>query len=306
MPTTAKVICDSISESGVRLTTMVLEYPRIIHSEVMTHRMFSRNASSSRAIPIEKQIERVENNPFIPKEWGSNKRGMQAGEQILDYQIKDAVKTWTYAKDVMVTAVGSLMYSNVHKQLANRLLEPFSHIQVVVTATEWDNFFLQRLDKNAQPEIQELARVMKEAMDNSIPFKMPLTAWHCPFIEAKDWDEVEFYIRREGQETWDDMSEVALQHIIKISVARCARVSYGLNERGWGDIEKDLALYDMLLTNNHWSPFEHQATPMKYWLSPYAVGHALGVTHVDNDQFLWSGNFKGWIQNRQLIQQSNG
>lgn len=322
MGTSAKVICDSVSESGVRLTTLVLEYPRIIHSEVMTHRQFSRNASSSRAIPVEKQIERIKNDPFIPVYWGKNQKGMQAGEETNEFvyvdspMVKDIYdglvyeplahsreEAWLSAKTYMVDVAEGFNKAGYHKQLVNRLLEPFSHIQVVVTATEWDNFFTQRLDKNAQPEIQELARVMKEAMDNSTPKELFEGHWHLPFISDVDNWEAEKYITEKTN--LDVRASRIREVLIAVSIARCARVSYGLNERGWGDIQKDLALYDMLYTSGHWSPFEHQATPIVRYIEDKTDWWKVpGVTSMHKSGDLWSGNFKGWIQNRQLLQQS--
>ena len=325
MPTTAKVICDSTSENGVRLTTLVLEYPRIIHSEFMTHRMFSRNASSSRAIPVEKQIERVENDPFVPTYWGANQKGMQAVKQCdnkiiiteasSDVNWEDYEYTreeyWYQACDAALTHAENFLKAGYHKQLVNRLLEPFSHIQVVVTATEWEGFFAQRLHPAAQPEIQELARVMKEAMDSSTSDKLNPGEWHLPFTEVEDIRSIYTLFK---VETSQDLINIQTQDILrKISVARCARVSYGLNDRGWGDIEKDLALYDMLLAQWHFSPFEHQATPMTNSnafdrapsYSPMEVlRQDTGTTHMDLEGDLWSGNFKSWVQNRQLIQQN--
>jgi thymidylate synthase ThyX len=80
----AKIIADSISESeyGDRITTFELEYPRFIHGELMTHRLFSRNAASSRAIPINKMMDQVLTAPAMPVEWGLNKSGMQAEEML--------------------------------------------------------------------------------------------------------------------------------------------------------------------------------------------------------------------------------
>lgn len=306
MPTNAKVIQDSISESGVRLTTLVLEYPRIIHSEFMTHRMFSRNASSSRAIPVIDNINRVSSDGFEPAYLGKNQKGMQASEEV-DQNTKNLVQSvWNQAKRSAIFHAEQLNILKVHKQLANRVLEPFNYIQVVVTATEWDNFFLQRLDKNAQPEIQELARAMKLEMDNSTPKLLKTGEWHLPFIENKDAIYKEIYKHWYANGSVDYLKGISMVDLsIRVSVARCARVSYGLNERGWGDIEKDLALYDMLASSAHWSPFEHQATPIK--TSESAAHYDLitmnGVTHMDYKGALWSGNFKGWVQNRQLIQQ---
>jgi thymidylate synthase ThyX len=303
MPTTAKVVQDSISESGQRLVTMVLEYPRIIHSEFMTHRDFSRNASSSRAIPVSDNIKRVESDGFTPAYLGKNQKGMQAFTELHEWEKEQALLLWEEAKENAVLSASLLSDKGVHKQLSNRVLEPFNYIQVVVTATEWDNFFLQRLDKNAQPEIQELARVMALEMTNSVPKLLKAGEWHLPFISENDIAEVHQYVGFKQPDEYENICRVGgiTDLLIKISVARCARVSYGLNERGWGDIQKDLDLYDILSTNNHWSPFEHQATPTdnRHWYE--------GITHLDRKGSFWSGNFGGgWIQNRQLIQQSRG
>lgn len=275
----AKVICDSIA-NGIRLTTLELNYHRYIHSEVMTHRMFSRNASSSRAIPVKRMLEQVKNNPAMPIHWGKNQPGMQAKEEITSKG--DAIRAWECASDITAYWAECLNKLEVHKQISNRILEPFQWIKVIVTATEWDNFFKLRLHPDAQPEIQELARCMKVAMDNSVPQVINHGGWHLPYITARD------------------TKETSIENYIKMSVARCARVSYMNHDNTTPDIEKDLELADRLLEAGHMSPFEHQATPVqlvkgndKPWIK--------GVTHLDRDGNLWSGNFRGWIQNRNLL-----
>lgn len=318
--TTATIIADSMSPAGVRLTTMVLEYPRIIHSEFMTHRMFSRNASSSRAIPVHKQLERIENDPFIPKYWGRNQPGMQAGEDHneivkLPYYYPDngpnGFKTgtaevtkeqaWKRGRNQMMEIAQGLLDAGYHKQIPNRLLEPFAHIQVVVTATEWDNFFNLRDHPAAEPHIQELARAMKETIEASEPAKLKVRDYHLPFIVSTDtwWDDL-------AVAYGDDYANAVL---LKVSVARCARVSYGLNERlTTRDIEEDIKLHDSLLVSGHFSPFEHIASPMLS-LEPAMVFYLgkqewkKGVTHMDRNGDMWSGNFKDWIQYRQLVAQ---
>lgn len=158
MTISAKIVADSISPAGGRLVTMELCYPRFIHSEFLTHRMFSRNASSSRAIPVEKMLQQVQENPAMPVHWGKNQPGMQAREEIFPNTGKDLWKI--YAKQTAKNAE-ELNLIGYHKQVVNRLLEPFQYIKVIVTATEWDNFFKLRLHEDAQPEMYELARCMK-------------------------------------------------------------------------------------------------------------------------------------------------
>lgn len=283
----AKVICDSTSPGGIRLTTLELKFHRFILPEFNTHRMFSRNASSSRAIPIEKMIKQVQLSPAMPIHWGENQPGMQAGEEISP----DIGKTiWNLSAYEASDGAKSLHNIGYHKQIVNRLLEPFQWMKVIVTATEWDNFFKLRLHPDAQPEIQELARCMKQAIGNSIPQELSNGFWHLPYVTTDECDKWRF----------EDMD---LQTLIKCSVARCARISYLNHDNSNPNIEKDIALADKLLAAGHMSPLEHQATPMydnKGNESPWYTWPK-GITHQDKDGFHWSGNFRGFLQYRQLI-----
>lgn len=270
----AKVVADSIGPSGVRLTTMSLEYPRFIHAEFMTHRVFSRNASSSRAIPVKKLLERIKTDWARPLAFTQNKRGMQ-GDEIVEYEtIKKAHRIW---KDAMLSAVKhaqELSDLGVHKQHANRLVEPFSHISVVVTSTDWDNFFGLRIHQDAQPEIRALAETMYQEMKKSIPKTLKEGEWHLPFITDSELEE------NSVEPNWTKM--------IKKSVARCARVSYNNHEGKKPTLEEDLRLYERLLGSQpiHASPAEHQAQAVKV---PY----------------MRSGNLRGWIQFRKLLGEEN-
>jgi len=290
----AKIIADSISQSGVRLTTLQLKYPRFIHSEMMTHRVFSRNASSSRAIPASKMIEAVRSGPAMPIHWGKNQPGMQAKGEVKDKW--QAQKHWMHASDMVARYAEVLSKLNVHKQVVNRLTEPFQHISVLVTATEWDNFFKLRLHPDAQPEIQKLARVMKAAMDESDPTPLQPDEWHLPYIREQDITM--------GQVGEGKPFCVNLEDLKLISAARCARVSYLNHDQSEPDIGKDLALAERLAESGHWSPFEHQGTPINLSTAAYSYP---GVTHVfaKGNKYkptdLWSGNFRGWIQNRQIL-----
>ena len=269
---TAKIIADSVSDAGVRLTTLQLCYPRFIHGEFMTHRMFSRNAMSSRAVPVKKMIEQVRNNPATPIHWGANQAGMQASSEVVDYN--DAKVTWKIAADTAADLAEELNALQLHKQVVNRILEPFQWMHTVVTATEWDNFFALRLHKDAQPEIYELARVMQQAMDESSPEKRTVNDWHLPYVAASE--------------------HLIIDDALKCSVARSARVSYLNHDQSQPSVEKDLKLYKMLYDSQHLSPFEHMAYPIRSTTEG-------GVTHVDNRGNGWSGNFKGWVQYRNLV-----
>lgn len=266
MSISAKVITDSVSPVGIRLVTMQLEYPRFVHSELMTHRVFSRNAASSRAIPIQKMIEQVKNNPAMPVHWGKNQSGMQAREELeywepqlesfydghrtqheFVYSPRDqAIHIWQGARLDAIKHAERMIRMGVHKQIVNRLLEPWQNMQTIVTATEWTNFYNLRRHPDAQPEIKALADAMWEAMETSIPQKLQLGEWHLPYINAS----VDDVIRASS-----------VDQMKKWSTARCARVSYLNHDKSNPDLVKDVDLHDKLLESGHFSPFEHQATP---------------------------------------------
>lgn len=318
-----KIVADSISPSGSRITTFELEYPRIIHSELMTHRLLSRNAMSSRAIPIKKMIEQVQQNPAMPVKFGKNQPGMQdAGEH--SAQLGDgysAEEWWKLAGLSAARFAAEFADAGYHKQIANRLLEPYQRMKTVVTATDWNNFFWLRVDQDADPTIYELAKAMKEASDNSIPDPLEPGQWHTPYVDHvygfEDIDDKECAVF-EGYCVLDEENKpvmLTLEEALAISASCCAQVSYRVLNTSK---EKALDIYEKLVSGNkvHASPFEHQATPMaeyrKIENSDYlTIGHINfprdpssweeGITHVDRKGQLWSGNLRGWRQHRQLV-----
>jgi thymidylate synthase ThyX len=279
---TTKIVADSIAPSGIRLTTFVLTYPRFAHSEVMTHRVFSRNASSSRAIPVKKQIQDVIDNPAIPIAFTKNQKGMQGGEILSGIAHDAAVATWMQARDEAVKMAQQLYDINVHKQYVNRILEPFAHITVVLSGTEFTNWFALRYHEMALPEMQELAKQMWELYSTNKPEELSTGSWHLPFISEEDTMNTLHELGTiNSTEEWDNA-------LIKRSVAKCARVSYLNHDGTKTSLKQDLELYDRLLGSSpvHASPAEHQAM-------------AIGDSNVK------SGNFSGWIQYRQTIKGQN-
>jgi thymidylate synthase ThyX len=260
----ARVLLDSVSPVGVRLTTLEVTFPRFVLAEFNTHRLFSRNSASSRAVPTAKLLERVERDPAIPLEWGRNKSGMSATDVLVGEDAEEAKRVWLDARDGAVSQAQRLLELNVHKQELNRLLEPFLWHTVIVTATEWDNFFELRCAPTAQPEIRAAALKMREAIVASRPQPVEYGAWHTPLLQ-------------------DDEYTLDPETRKRISAARCARVSY-LTHGGTREIDKDLELYERLKSGRHLSPFEHIATP-----SADAAFHA---------------NFRGWIQMRREVEAS--
>ena len=227
----------------------------------MTHRQFSRNAASSRAIPISKQIKAVEENPAHPERWGTNGKGMQ--DHGLHSGPSFCESSWNRAKEWAIGSAKDLDELGLHKQIVNRVLEPFSHITVLITATEWDNFFALRAHPDAQPEFQVLAYRMLDNYQNSVPDKLEWNEWHLPLAP--------------------EPGELSNENRLLCSVANAARTSYTTHD-GDFDIQKQTELVNRLASGGHWSPFEHQAQA-----SPY-------------DEHFISGNFKGgWLQYRQTF-----
>lgn len=239
-----KIIEDSVNTQGNRLTTFELKYWRPLLPEMNTHRVFSRNAASSRAQSFEDRCEFIRYNPTLPKHWNAERLGMRGGEEFPE-EIKDYIND--SISDLSRIVVDTLQHVNeevkqrtgyeIHKQYLNRYLEPFTRVTQLVSSTEWDNFFSLRISDDAQPEMKDLAVRMKEGMDKSIPVERSL---HLPYI------------------TKEEREELPREECIEIAVARCARVCYKPYE-GEQDKAKDLRLYSRLMAGRHWSPFEHIA-----------------------------------------------
>jgi thymidylate synthase ThyX len=267
---TAKIVLDSISPAGVRLTTMEVEFHRFVLAEFNTHRVLSRNSASSRAIPVERQLATLKEQFARPVAWPAEQPGMQGGTELEDSALYDAEDLWDELGTRIIQSVDAYVAEHekserVHKSVLNRLLEPFMMHKVIVTSAEWENFFSQRCSPLAQPEIRVAAEAMRDAMNASTPTEVARGNWHTPYVQ-------------------DDEQELHPEVKKMISAARCARVSY-LTHDGQQDIGKDIWLYQKLVTADppHWSPLEHVATP-----SLNGRGDELG-------------NFHGWRQLRHSL-----
>lgn len=270
----AKIIQHSRSHARVDIVTFELEYPRFIHGELMTHRVFSRNAASSRAIPISKMIEQVRDNPAKPIHWGKNQAGMQASHEVDDRS--SAELSWLFAAADAARNAEIMASYGVHKQVVNRILEPFQTMKTVVTATEFANFFELRCHKDAQPEIQDLANKMREALRLSKPTMLDVGEWHVPYVDRLI-DPLSGKIRYYSNDV-----ELSVEDALKISTSCCAQVSYRLLD---DSLEKARNIYSKLVDSKpmHASPFEHQAEAQ---LSSYSIR-----------------NFRGWKQYRDFIEE---
>lgn len=272
-----KVIADSISEAGKRVTTFQLAYQRFIHSEVKTHRMLSTSSMSSRAVPVKVMIDQVENAPAMPFHWGLNQPGMQASVEVSDPKKDEAIELWERAAGHAAYFAGQLAALGLAKQVANRLLEPFQWMRTVITATEWDNFYELRCHPDAQPEFHTLAVTMRAAQALSAPVMRPAwgsESWHLPYVT-------------EDERSGAIDEQVSANTLARVSAARCARVSYLKHDGASPSAGEDLKLFERLAGSRpmHLSPLEHPCT----------------VTELSHQ----SGNFTGWMQLRKIWEGSS-
>lgn len=295
---TVTIIQDSISPNGKRIITYELEYHRYIHAEFMTHRLFSRNAASSRAIPIKTMHENILKNPATPIVWQKNQAGMQSSVNLEGSELKKAMDCWKAAVEDSLFNSEALLEAGLHKQWANRGTEAYQMMKTVMTTTEDDNWFELRDHEDAQPEIHELARCMLEAKEISKPFLLEYGEWHVPYVE-RSRDHLG------GSVAYRDSTGCALsaESALMISASCCAQVSYRKSD---DTFSKAQAIFDRLINSRpqHASPIEHQATPMQSDTAIFnfnPIGWEKGITHVNRAGYFGSGNFYGWIQHRQLL-----
>lgn len=328
----ATVIADSISSvTGKRITTFELEFPRIILAEFNTHNALSKNASSSRAIPVPTMLKQVRENPAFPSRFGAANTGMQdkgVHDQLVEvemgtiYEVGSPEYIWGVSANIVSELAESYHNAGYAKQICNRLIETFQMMKVVMTATELNNFLWLRDHEAADPTIAELARLIKQAYLASNPVTLEPGSWHVPYYNSGDWTPSGFLST--GRDVQVDRFGNDLEHALVISASCCAQVSY----RKLDDtIEKARGVVARLNLQGeepdqpvHASPLEHQATPIKAevhtieaitlesnWSGVTAINTIYphtwekGITHMDRDGTLCSGNLKGFIQHRQLV-----
>ncbi len=319
----AKVVLASKPTNGAPpIITMHLRYPRIIHGEIMTHRKKSRNARSSRAVPVATMLKEIREEPFIPWHWGKNQKGMQASEECNERVLTPTAdegmqgvtrhsreRAWREGAQFAANLAEQFSIVGYHKQIANRLIEPFSFIDTLVTSTSWANFFHLRDHKDAEPHFQDLARLMLVAKEEANFQELRPGQWHLPYVTEEDVAAVEDYL-----EPYSETTHPTMPYLQKLSVARCARISYKPFD-GDGSIERELERYEQLVGSDplHASPAEHQATPDS--LSTYrrqvkihegpSEQHDLWKAVSEGNDWDYpelSGNLgPGWIQYRKTL-----
>lgn len=281
MSVSAHIIADSTSADSPRMTTVLAIYPRFIHPEVLRHRPLSHSVSSSRAVPVKKMLGRVLRNPAEPVEWGSNQPGMQAGAPLMGWRRTLTRFAWHSAMYAAVGAAWAASAAGAHKQVANRIIEPWTHTVEIISGTDWADFFKLRIHDDADPTIRAFAIEVRKAFNSSTPAWLEPGEWHLPLVT----DEERFNFHTDV--------------LRRVSAARCARASYLNHDTTAPQIGRDLELANRLITSQHWSPFEHQATPDHAVMSkpqfykdePAFLGFANPTQH---------GNLTGWIQDRKI------
>lgn len=303
----AKVIAHSTSYLGREVVSYILEYPRYIHSELLTHRVFSKNSASSRAIPYPKFVEMVKGKPVKPI-WTYSNKGMQ-GPVVSDHDDITAMDgKWLEARDKIIEYTDYLNGYGAHKQNVNRLLEPWMHIRILLTGTEFDNWFQLRDHPDAHPEIQQLARVMRLAKEASTPVYLKPGQWHVPFGDNIPDEELNKLVS--STPSLEEIPELLVRLRLKIASARCARTSYNDFE-GAQDFKKDVALFDRLIVQEpmHASPSEHCCkVPFPAELADLGVGwHYMSNNPEEEPKWAlkcgkYYSNLVGYIQLRKLIE----
>lgn len=305
------------SNTGKEIVTFELVYPRIIHAEILTHRLFSRNSASSRAIPIQKVVDMVRDNMAEPVHWGKNQPGMQAWEELTGFELEAVKDLWCDAALAAADYSEAMANLGAHKQVANRVTEPYQWMKVVLTYTDGENFLWLRLHKDADPTLYAVTKAMVDALDARPAFIIHPGEWHVPYVKRiRVGDTLKYYTEVFIEDDEHDIQYLTAEEALAVSASCCAQVSYRTLDMS---LDKAKMIFSRLVESEpvHASPFEHQATPMQYatgvqktfayinkpsseWTQDDTEWER-GVTHLDRSDSFWSGNFCGYIQHRQLI-----
>ena len=295
---------------GSEILTVNVKYGLLIHAEFLRHRQLSRGVKSNRAIPMKNIRKEVITDPYVPVWFGAAKRGMVSTQEV-DYKWL-ARQLWLKSRYVMCGVHWVAQKLGAHKEWANRLLNPWQFVRETITATEWDNLFNLRLHKDAQRDIQEVVECIYQVKARSEPHPLDHGEYHAPYVDKYVLSDMMQHLEGADPVVYRvEGKKVDAETAIKCSAARCARSSYDNHDGTAPILSADLKLYNTLIDSDpaHASPVEHQATPMKcttVGMSSTLADTVLtkdcdGVTHIDMNGNLWSGNFKGWVQYRQTL-----
>lgn len=236
----AEMVCDSVSpHTGRRITSAVVRLPRIVLAELNTHAALAKNSASSRAIPTATFRQRVLANPYIPWRWPINGKGMVPKEYAAPDSWRSRFATFAWKGGLVVASLAHRLLERigVHKEIANRLLEPWMWTEVLVTATDWDGFFAQRCHPAAADGVRAAATVLRALLETHQPTE---TTLHLPYVQKHE----------DGD----------MRTLFMASARRCRRVSY-MRQGVVVSLEEDAAAGAEGLLENppHLSPYEHAA-----------------------------------------------
>lgn len=296
-----KIVLDSISPEGIRLPTVQFRQPRMIHSDFLTHRVFSRNGRSSRAVPVVTLLQEAR-HPYVPH-FLKNQPGMKAVEEFSKDEREEIEAIWRDMAEYTRLGVEKLSGLQVHKQWANRPLEWFGYIDVLLSSTDWNNYLALRDHEDAQPEIAMVAQAIRGALAASRPKLLQPGEWHLPYILEHDYEEAARHLH-DVERSFTQQAQIDL--LKKISAARCARLTIKPFD-GDGSFPSELERYRKLVLSRpvHASPTEHQATPdtrSHYEVIRIRDGQRqIMSSGLDWDNRGEQGNFVGWRQGRKTI-----
>lgn len=307
----ARVVLDSVGPNDIRLISVEATYPRFIHAEIMTHRDRNRNAASSRAIPWKRKkkdsdelvhncmYQMVISDPVIPMFLGAEQKGMQSGDELASPAREDAIASILRMRDFCLKECDYLSSLGLHKSIVNRYVEPWMWITVLMTSTNWKNFFRLRYHPAAEKHFQHIAAMIKEQIDRSVPRELNDGQWHLPYVTKMD-DDKSYWCGKEGieilqavhenrievpdyvKESYELKHNFAIDVLKRVSAGRSARLSY-LTHDGVRDWSEDMKLCKQLIERT--DDVLH-ATPLE------------NVARASADKNLRSGPFRGWFQFR--------
>lgn len=356
----AEMVAASINAAtGQKIATMKVVMPRYILAEFNTHRVFSRNSASSRAIPFAKMVKSVKENPFVPIAWQKDHKGMQGTKyfttkdqialphptlrQVSDVDAPTAfTELWSRVREEDILHAEFLNRKGLTKQMANRRLEADMYHTVLITATEFENFFNLRCPQYAMSDVADtfykskkslmakhgpgfallsevdwlqmnkgqadihmmaLAEAMYDCYNEAEFKELQPGNWHLPFGDQIDGNELIAAYEKEFGSVGPHTGNLYHFLIKRICIARCARLSYEtLGDTPKIDFISDLKLFEGLSKNGHFSPFEHVCKAMST-----EEHEAFVKTIIDKDgnpiqQKGWCANFRDFIQFRSFIE----
>lgn len=304
----SKIIKDTLNAySDDRIVTFELVLPKYLVAEVNKHTVLHNSCQSSRAVPVAKMIQSVEENPFIPYYWQKPHKGMQGYEYYTnENKISQLREEWLNARDNAVITAKKLQ-NEVSKQTINRLLEPFMYVKMVLTGTEFGNFFNQRCP------------IFLNNKGNKVKSRTGL-GFGVDFTSTKGQADIhlqilaemmhnEMYYNSNPVESFEHIpydigKEYPLEARLHYSASQCARISFTtITDDKQFSLERNLQLAQGLIVEGHAEPFSHQAIGMND--NTYNKFSRTFLKDLTDDEpvieYGWCRKMRGWVSHRHLL-----